>query len=102
MHKTIVKKVRTEQYFHEFYCDDCNKYLGKSIEYDDGWFETYGEYEQHFYVNGYGWCKLKKTLCDECKDKMNTKILLALKDIGFMAENKAIGLEDVEILGGTE
>lgn len=102
MHKITVKKIRTEQYYHEFYCDGCNQYLGKSIEYDDGYYEEYGEYKQQFYVNGYGWCKLKRTLCEECKDKLNVKILLALKNIGFMAENKAIGLDDVEILGGNE
>ena len=102
MEKTISRNVKRKQYYHEFYCDKCNKFLGKTAEYDDGWYPRLGEYKQHFNVSGYGWCKLKKTLCDVCRNKMNTKILLALKDIGFMAENKAIGLPDVEILGEEE
>ena len=33
-----------EETTHHFYCDDCNKYLGKTEEYDDGYFENLDEF----------------------------------------------------------
>ena len=66
---------------HKFYCDECGKYLGESVEYDDGYYKTYGDYEVNFgfdhpYI-------LKKCLCDKCVKEKNDQILHALKDLGF-------------------
>ena len=89
MEKTISRNVKRKQYYHEFYCDKCNKFLGKTAEYDDGWYPRLGEYEQKFNVNGYGWCELELNLCDKCKAEKNLLILISLKELGF----------DVNILG---
>ena len=46
--KEIIREIKT--YEHSFYCDECNKYLGTSQEYDDGWYEDIGEFELKFYI----------------------------------------------------
>ncbi len=68
----------------EFYCDDCGKFLGKSEEYDDGYYEKLGEFEVKFNFNG--WYKLEKHLCDECKEKETKKIEKSLKELGFVKD----------------
>lgn len=75
----IEKIIRTvEDVTHCFYCDDCNKYLGESKEYDDGLYRELGEYELHF-----GNCYIKKCLCVECREKLIEKIDNALMELGF-------------------
>ena len=69
---------------HHFYCDECNKYLGKTKEYDDGYYPKLGEFELKFYING--WYKVEKCFCDKCKEKFIKKTCDTLTDLGFEAE----------------
>lgn len=84
MEKTIKKIVEVEDIVHEFYCDECNKYLGTSYECDDGWYNRIGEFELKLYVNG--WLCVNKCLCDKCKYEFVEKIRKSLFDIGFVVQ----------------
>ena len=77
--KETIKKVK--QYEHSFYCDDCGKYLGTSQEYDDGWYEEFGEFELKFHIDG--WYRINKCLCDDCRKKFIENLKVALKNLGF-------------------
>lgn len=81
MEKTreIIKEVK--QYEHSFYCDECNKYLGTSKEYDDGWYDDIGEFEMKFYIDG--WYCINKHLCDECRKSFIENVKVALRNMGF-------------------
>ena len=74
-----IVKIKT----HTFYCDICNKPIGKSEEDDDGYYNELGAYRQDFYLNG-KWFYLKRNLCNECKNKFNEKIKTSLLDLGFI------------------
>ena len=82
------KTMDTEQFIlrthHMFYCDECGKYLGESQEYDDGWYDSIGEFETSYYLNG--WYRMQKCLCDNCKKEIISKITSALQDLGFIKE----------------
>lgn len=67
---------------HQFYCDNCNKYLGKTKEYDDGYYPELGKFELKFYLPS-GWYKINKYFCDECKEKFLKKVENTLVDLGF-------------------
>ena len=83
MKKTITEVVKVEETKYEFYCDECNKYLGTSYEYDDGWYDRIGEFELKLYVNG--WLHVEKCLCAKCKYEFTEKVRKSLFDIGFEA-----------------
>ena len=68
--------------YHDFYCDDCNKHLGKVEEYDDGYYQELGDFEMKFFVSR-SWYRLRKNLCDDCKDKLVSKICTTLEEVGF-------------------
>lgn len=65
----------------EFYCDICGEKIGESEEYSDGYIAELGEFEYSVNVNG--WYKIKKCLCDNCKEIYTNKIICALKELGF-------------------
>ena len=67
-----------EERIHRFYCDDCGKFLGKSTEWDDGYYEEIGNFSTH-----YGCHYIKKHLCDKCKDEFVSKLNQALTNLGF-------------------
>jgi len=67
---------------HVFRCDDCNKILGKSEEYEDGYYDTFGEVEYHFNL-GNSWYLSRRTLCEQCKKKYHNAIIDALNNLGF-------------------
>lgn len=75
----------TEKTTHHFYCDGCNKYLGESTEYDDGWYPVLGEFELKFLVDG-NWYEINKCFCDECREKFLQKVESVLTELGFEAE----------------
>ena len=77
--KTVCKK---EFIKHSFYCDDCDKYLGTSEEYDDGWYHKFGEFELKFYVSD-KWYRIEKCLCDDCKKSFITNVKINLINMGF-------------------
>lgn len=84
MKKTITEIIEVEENEHEFYCDECGKYIGTSYEYDDGWYDELGEFELACNING--WLRLKKCLCDKCAHEFINKVRTVLFDIGFEVE----------------
>ena len=82
MDKCIEKEVTRTEYEHEFYCDKCNKYLGKSQEYEDGYYAEIGKVD----VKLYG-LELSGNFCDDCKKELGTQIREALIKIGFKKPN---------------
>lgn len=81
MEKIIIRK--KEEYVHHFYCDECNKYLGNTEEYDDGYYPSLGEFKLAFHLPG-GWYKVEKCVCDECKEKYLSRLENVLKDLEFI------------------
>lgn len=82
MEKTTYETKTLSIAYHDFYCDDCNKHLGKVKEYDDGYYPSLGDFELQFFVLR-EWYALKKNLCDECKNKLVSKICTTLEEVGF-------------------
>lgn len=78
--ETITRTV--EETTHHFYCDDCNKYLGKTEEYDDGYYPQLGQFDLKFHIPK-GWFEVEKHLCDDCKEKFLTKVENTLLGLGF-------------------
>ncbi len=79
-------KIKTEKInIHQFYCDNCNKFLGESEEYDDGYVYEIGEFKEHFRFAGQ-WYSLRKTLCEDCQKKLIENIKKSLKELGFEEE----------------
>ena len=83
MEKCIEKEVTRTEYEHEFYCDKCNKYLGKSQEYEDGYYLKIGEVDIKLYD-----LVLSGNFCDDCKKELGTQIREALIKIGFKKPEK--------------
>lgn len=82
MEKVKEYEVRKQSRVHEFYCDNCGKYLGGSEEYEDGYYKTPFNYEYRVLLNS-KWYKNKRTLCDYCKLKFEEKYIETLKKLGF-------------------
>lgn len=72
---------------HEFYCDDCGKCIGRSEEYDDGYYERFGELAFHFNLKDIGWYSIEKCLCDDCKEKYIDELKETLQKIGFTKDD---------------
>ena len=86
MEKTETQTITTELYRHHFYCDHCGIHLGTSKEYDDGYYQSFGDFALECYTP-VGRYRIKKCLCDECKEKHLSKIYSALEQLGFKKEN---------------
>lgn len=82
MEKVENKTRQIEDRTHHFYCDDCGAYIGSSHEYDDGWYQELGEFELHWFTPN-GWYKLENYLCNDCRDKLLTKVCAELEAAGF-------------------
>ena len=68
MEKVLEKEKLVKIITHEFYCDSCGKKIGKSIEFDDGYYEQLNEVV--FVIqNRYGSNRYSKKLhlCDTCR-----------------------------------
>ena len=78
--ETTIQEI--ENYKHHFYCDECNKYLGTTEEYDDCYYDELGELELKFYLPD-GWYKVKKCFCEECKEKYLSRFQIILNELGF-------------------
>ena len=68
---------------HLFYCDRCGKHLGTVEEYDDGWYETLGEFEQSFFIRPDGWYRVEKCFCEDCKVAFLEELKTTLQSMGF-------------------
>lgn len=82
-----------EERMHHFYCDGCCKYLGQSLEYDDGWYEEIGKFELQCYIDSR--YILHKHLCKKCVGKLLLEIERDLRRLGFKTE-KEIEMEEEE------
>lgn len=85
MEKIIPKEVTSVLNIHHFYCDMCEKHLGSTREYDDGYYGTTGDYDLEFNING-EWYKLHRNLCVECRAKLRKDIIDTLLSKGFVKE----------------
>lgn len=85
MEKIRITNETIEHIEHDFYCNECNKFLGTSRELHDGYYPKLGHYERQFYLNG--WYKIDTTLCEECSEKKTNQIVQALIELGFKKEN---------------
>lgn len=84
MEKVRTRQITKIQATHEFYCDECGKFIGEAIEFDDGYVPTLGRCE--WKANIGTWYRLKRNLCDGCKDIVEKRIVKALENIGFIKE----------------
>lgn len=78
--KTTIRKVEHNE--HQFYCDDCNRYLGSTEENCDGYYSKLGELELDFYLAD-GWYIAKRCFCEDCKEKYLSRLQIALNELGF-------------------
>lgn len=76
----------TTRNIHKFVCDYCGTHLGESIEYDDGWYQTFGDFELEWYTPAGWYCK-KACVCEKCKQKLLSEIYDNLEQMGFYKEN---------------
>lgn len=83
MERIKTEIIETEEKKHIFYCDNCKEKIGESIEWDDGYYEEIGEYEETYNTINVGHYQLKLHLCDKCKIVYNDKIIEAITKIGF-------------------
>lgn len=83
MEEVKTREIKTQEVKHIFYCDNCKKELGYSIEGEDGYYEEYGRYEQSFFLYGSSWYKLHLNLCEDCKKSKAEQIANALLKLGF-------------------
>ena len=85
MEKATTETITTTKTTHHFYCDHCNIHLGSSKEYNDGYYEEFGEFELKMYTPR-GWYSLDKHLCDECREEFLNEFYNTLETIGFKLE----------------
>lgn len=85
MENIETKVVETKKIIHKFYCDKCNKYLGKSEELSDGYYTEFGDYKVKIYIpeNKHGWYISKGCLCDKCKNQYFDSLADVLAQNGF-------------------
>lgn len=91
MDKITETKVEKIKRTHTFYCDGCGELIGSKDEYDDGYYDEIGAYEQSMYVKLIynapgGWYSVKKHLCPDCATKMSNDIIAKLEELGFVKE----------------
>ncbi len=82
MENVITHSVQKDINEHQFYCDECNKLLGTSTEYDDGYYAEYGRFEQSVCIKSQQYT-MRKCLCDQCKAAQINKIVKTLEELGF-------------------
>ena len=76
--KRSIERVRV---IHDFYCDGCGKYLGMSIEDDDGYYENKSEFSIDLNTNR--WFSLKRNFCNCCQEEFIEKLNESLRELGF-------------------
>lgn len=85
MEKVTTSTRQITEVCHQFFCDDCGEELGTSFEFDDGYYETFGEFEAKAYLGG-EWYKLKATLCTTCRKAKQEKLKEVLTQLGFQKD----------------
>ena len=74
--------VQNTKITHKFYCDNCKKYLGESTEYDDGYYDSYGDFKYSFFIDG-NWYTKHNHYCKDCTKIEKEKLISSLKELGF-------------------
>lgn len=82
MQKQIKTKKEIVQVTHEFYCDNCGKFLGSSKEWDDGYYKEYGSFKNNLCINS-RWYRYRKNLCDKCQNEFVAKLTKTLIELGY-------------------
>lgn len=87
MEEIETKEVKTKQIIHKFYCDECQKHIGDSYEYDDGYYDELGNDISMIFCYKSAWFKLKRRCyCDDCYKPKEKELLEKLREIGFEKE----------------
>lgn len=95
-HEIISSEITVTQNTHKFFCDECNEFLGETTEYEDGYYNELGKYDQNIYVYSHGkfssdssqksnpgWFILNQCLCKSCSENKTKKIIEVLTELGF-------------------
>ena len=82
MKKIEKQYMKKENIIHKFYCSECEKFLGESIEFEDGYYQEYGNCELAFFFNK-TWYKYKNNLCERCRNVFYKCLEDELKLFGF-------------------
>ena len=78
--ETITKNI------HEFYCDECECFVGTSEEYPNGGYERLGTYELNVLTPDGLFKYYDKCLCATCMENFPAKVSQALEAIGLVHE----------------
>lgn len=71
---------------HNFFCDNCEEYLGSTVEYEDGYYPELGEFNLSFNLPD-GWYKAKGHFCNKCKEEFIESLKTKLVNMGFQKDN---------------
>lgn len=82
MEKVETQTRQIEERIHHFYCDDCGSHIKSSQEHYDGYYPEYGMLEIKVLMPQ-GWYKLKKCLCENCREKFLHDAHTFLENAGF-------------------
>lgn len=71
---------------HNFFCDNCEKSLGSTVECEDGYYPELGEFESSFHLPD-GWYKVNAHFCDKCREEFVESLKTKLINMGFKKDN---------------
>lgn len=74
--------VAVTEIVHHFYCDECGKHIGSSVEDRDGCYDERGEIGLQMCFDSC-WYKLSKCLCEKCRENFIKKTMTTLAAMGF-------------------
>lgn len=80
-----IKRTITENK-HQLFYDECGQFIGESYEYDDGYYQEFGNYTPDVEINHVGY-SLGKLLCDKCEEKAERELLQAIKQLCYKRED---------------
>lgn len=92
-----IEEITSVKRVHVFYCDECQKFINRSLEYDDGYYECHGfglpiidlmSDAGVVTLASYSSEAKNKLLCRECYDKKVESFKQALLLAGFININK--------------
>ena len=69
--------------YHDFYCNECERLVGTSIEHTNGAYDLLGAYEANVVTPDGTFRYYNQCLCETCREKFPVKVAEALKGIGF-------------------
>lgn len=67
-----IEEVPSVDIVHRFYCDECQKLLMESFEYDDGYYSEPRSLNKRIQIENkkFVYCKV---LCEDCANKVNER-----------------------------